>query len=873
MLDRALKQYFGYDTFRPGQKEIIEAILDGYDTLVVMPTGGGKSLCYQLPALVGVGTAIIISPLIALMKDQVDALQKANLPAEFINSTLPLSEMQKRMYDANEGKYKLLYVSPERLENTTFLNLLQGLNISFIAIDEAHCISEWGHDFRPSYLNITKAVDSIQRVPLMALTATATPEVQDDIVNSLRMRSVNRFIKGFDRPNLNYIAENCNEKVEKISTIISGTKSGSTIIYCGSRKRVEQFAFDLRKMNINALAYHAGMPDIVRKNTQERFINEPDAIILATNAFGMGIDKPNVRNVIHVDFTQTLEAYYQEAGRAGRDYIPADCYLLYQHADRNLQEFFINASYPMRDDIGAVYNALYDAGEVKLGGRSYNPIFLNEAELGKMAWLSVTKVSSVLKVLEKHQIISRGASRGMARLRILASHDTITEFYNSSDSNSRKFIEIMLRSVSRDAFTDFVEFDINHLVTKYRISNEELKSAFFRLQNSGMINFVPPNSTDGITLIMERMDLASLPVDFDNLDKRREYSFKKFDIVVRYAQTTDCKRNYILKYFHDDETTGVCGRCSSCKNAAKIPNRMSEKERFLRNAVLSCMHHLNGRFGKVMAIEFLKGKKSKKIMQWNLGKSPYFGMAKEFNENEIEELIGTMLMEGLLFYTPDMYPTLSITEKGVEFLIEVPKNAEMKLTEETHELSNDIYNELTSLRDNMARVNSTTPRGIISDRALRTISKAAPVNLQQLTEIQGVGKAFISNFGEMFLEKIKSIISINSEPPRNSKQKLSDDKERILKLLKLGLGYNELLNRHPQKDSELALIVQELIEDDYFLPEPEKFIDDDTYNQIRNILKNKPRIVFKDVYFQIKNDVSLPKVRIALAIARKEKKI
>jgi ATP-dependent DNA helicase RecQ len=253
-LNSILKTYFGYDEFRKGQEEIIRSIVNCNDTLVVMPTGGGKSLCYQLPSLVMPGTAIVISPLIALMKDQVDALEIANIPATLINSSLDYQEVTERILHAREGKYKLIYVAPERLESKQFISLLTELNISFIAVDEAHCISEWGHDFRPSYLNINKIFDNIDRTPVIALTATATPDVQEDIIKSLGFKNPNRFVRGFDRQNLSYITETTYLKIERVLDIISDTKKGSTIIYCGSRKRVEQFASELRQYKINAEA-------------------------------------------------------------------------------------------------------------------------------------------------------------------------------------------------------------------------------------------------------------------------------------------------------------------------------------------------------------------------------------------------------------------------------------------------------------------------------------------------------------------------------------------------------------------------------------------------------------------------------------------
>ncbi|MBR9701430.1 ATP-dependent DNA helicase RecQ [Candidatus Pacearchaeota archaeon] len=337
-----LKKYFGYDNFRPMQEEIINKVLQKKDTFVLMPTGGGKSLCYQLPALKFEGITIVISPLISLMKDQVDNLKANGISAEYINSSLSFEEIIEIQRKIREKETQILYIAPERLASEEFKSFLTALQISLIAIDEAHCISEWGHDFRQEYRNLKFLKIAFPRVPIIALTATATEKVKEDILKQLSLKEPQVFVSSFDRKNLNLIVIEKKRALNKILAILKKYKKESVIIYCFSRKDSENIAQRLRENGFNALPYHAGLNNEIRKHNQELFIKDEVNIIVATIAFGMGIDKPDVRLIIHHTFPKTLEGYYQEIGRAGRDGIPSDCILFYSWGDKRKHEFFIN---------------------------------------------------------------------------------------------------------------------------------------------------------------------------------------------------------------------------------------------------------------------------------------------------------------------------------------------------------------------------------------------------------------------------------------------------------------------------------------------------------------------------------------------------
>lgn len=339
---RNLKKYFGYDSFREGQEEIIKEILAGRDVLGVLPTGGGKSICYQLPALMMDGIAFVISPLISLMKDQVDALRENGIAATFINSSLSLEDYKKSLSEIRSGSVKLVYISPERLENDFFIDFLKDLRVSFVAVDEAHCISQWGHDFRPSYKLIPALYETLGKVQITAFTATATKEVRDDIIDNLELEDPFVKVTGFDRKNLLFLVEKPKKKINYLKDFIRDHEEDSGIIYASTRKKVDAIHKKLKSMGYAVGKYHAGMTESERKRSQDAFIYDEDKIIVATNAFGMGIDKSNVRYVIHYNMPKDMESYYQEAGRAGRDGEEATCILLYSGQDIIINKHLIN---------------------------------------------------------------------------------------------------------------------------------------------------------------------------------------------------------------------------------------------------------------------------------------------------------------------------------------------------------------------------------------------------------------------------------------------------------------------------------------------------------------------------------------------------
>jgi len=372
MLD-ILKRHFGYERFRPLQEDIIRHVLDGKDCLALMPTGGGKSLCFQMPALVAGGLTIVVSPLIALMKDQVDQLKTNGVPAAYINSSLKPHEIDVVKRRASSGELRLLYIAPERLATPDFRAFLAGLDVRLLAVDEAHCISEWGHDFRPDYANLTILRKEFPQVPTIALTATATPEVRADIIRNLHLRQPRTFVSSFNRPNLSYSVAPKRKGWASLFALLEKYRGESAILYCFSRKDTEALAKDLRARGFRAAPYHAGLAAEVRARTQDRFIKDDLDVVVATIAFGMGIDKPDVRLVAHCDLPKSVEGYYQETGRAGRDGLPSECVLFFSFGDRRKQMFFINGMEygPQRDQAKDKLDAVIRYGDLKTCRRRF----------------------------------------------------------------------------------------------------------------------------------------------------------------------------------------------------------------------------------------------------------------------------------------------------------------------------------------------------------------------------------------------------------------------------------------------------------------------------------------------------------------------
>ncbi len=557
-LRELLKIHYGFESFRPGQERVINNVLEGKSTAVIMPTGGGKSLCYQLPALVLEGATIVISPLIALMKDQVDSLARVGIPSTFINSSISQAEAEERIGKVKEGIYKILYIAPERFYNNDFMSALSGIKISLFAIDEAHCISEWGHDFRPSYMKLKQAIESTGNPPALALTATATPEVKEDIIRQLGLVNPEIVITGFARPNLQFgaIQASDSHKSRYALDAISGLPEASGIIYTSTRARADEVSQFLLENNLEAVAYHAGMDPEDRKWVQENFMSGKAKIIVATNAFGLGIDKRDIRFVIHYDMPGTLEAYYQEAGRAGRDGRPSFCLLLYSPRDRYLQEFFIKGDNPPPEIVLDIYEALINYKS--------DTILVTYAELSKIIGADVPEmaIGTGIKILEKEGLITRSREKnGQAYLKLA---DGIDNALKAIGERSKKGKEIFIKiyELYKDKLENGLEINLDEAAGIISASKDSISRLIKKLSDAGAIEYTPPFRGTEIK-ILKRMPKEEVDIDFSGLREKLKRAHQKLNTMENYIYHGFCRQKYILDYF-GDFTAKPCAKCDNC---------------------------------------------------------------------------------------------------------------------------------------------------------------------------------------------------------------------------------------------------------------------------------------------------------------------
>ena len=557
-----LKQYWGFDNFRGIQRDIVESIGSGKDTLGLMPTGGGKSITFQVPALAQEGVCIVITPLIALMKDQVQHLRNRGIMAAAIYSGMSRPEIVTTLENCILGDTKLLYVSPERIASPLFITKLGHMKVSFITVDEAHCISQWGYDFRPSYLHIADIRRLKPDTPVLALTATATHQVIDDIQDRLSFSQKNVFRMSFERKNLAYVVRETEDKIGEMTHILQ-TMTGCSIVYVRSRKQTKEISDLLNKNNISATFYHAGLEPRVKDERQKLWSNEEVRVMVATNAFGMGIDKPDVRMVIHITAPSSIEAYFQEAGRAGRDGQKAYAVLLHQKSDNAKLRKRIDETFPDKEYIREAYNHIAYYYQIATGsGAGYTNLFDIDRFCRNFHHFP-TLLLSALKILQRAGYIECDMDPDAScRLMFLVDRDKLYRIPSASE-NEERLLNMLLRTYS-GLFTDYAYIDDELLAHRAGLTRQQVYLIFKSLNQRHIIHFIPQRKLPTITYTVDRVDGDQLILGPDVYDDRKEQFTKRIEAVIAYANNQDqCRSRQLLAYFDEQRTTD-CGMCDVC---------------------------------------------------------------------------------------------------------------------------------------------------------------------------------------------------------------------------------------------------------------------------------------------------------------------
>ena len=572
-----LRQYWGYDRFRPPQEDIINNVLAGKDTLALLPTGGGKSICFQVPALLMEGVCLVVTPLIALMEDQVGQLKGRGIEAIAVHSGMGRSEIDVALDNCAYGKIKFLYLSPERIQTEMFQARIQKVPVCLIAVDEAHCISHWGYDFRPSYLLISDLREWKPDVPVMALTATATKKVREDIVDKLALRNPGIYAKGYARENLSFVARKTENKEKQLLRVVQKVK-GAAIVYVRSRRAAEKLSEWLTRNGVDATFYHAGLDYRQRNEHQRRWVEGEARVVVATNAFGMGIDKANVRTVVHMDIPETLEAYYQEAGRAGRDGKRSYAVVVYHPIDVKAVREKVGQSQPDAEVLKNTYQALSNYLQLAEGsamGESFN--FDLSAFCDRFGLKPITTFAALKKLEEQGFIQLNEGFHRPSKVHFLVGKKKLYEF-QVANGHFDQLIKGLLRLYGGELFSSYVSVSEQQIGKAVGWNAAEARIGLGQLHKMQFLDYEPASGKPQVTFLTPRQDAGRLPLDTVRLGERRALALAKMEAMIEYVeQSHRCRTQFIQSYF-DEEVFDTCGACDVCLEKKKKENRAQTKD-------------------------------------------------------------------------------------------------------------------------------------------------------------------------------------------------------------------------------------------------------------------------------------------------------
>jgi len=846
----ALKKYFNYESFRPGQFEIIEEILSSQNVLAVLPTGAGKSICYQIPALISDDYSIVISPLIALMKDQVDSLNKNKEAAAFINSSLTYIETEKVLNDIKFGKIKLVYVAPERLENPEFALRLKNLNPKYLFIDEAHCISEWGHNFRPSYTKIKNFIEFTGIKNISAFTATATPEVVKDILKQLGLKNAKTIIKGFERENLFVNAEITAKKNERCFELINRFKTPA-IIYTSSRKKTEELTEYLKLKKINCEFYHAGLDTIIRKKIQEDFIDDRLPVIIATNAFGMGIDKKDIRLVIHYNMPGSIENYYQEIGRAGRDGKSSNTFLLFDESDVRIHDFFISTSYPTKELIKKIYTAICDFAQVAVGMKSDKEIAVDIGYIKLHLKQDVTAslLNSSLKFLSDAKYIKiNSAFNASHKIKIVFDPKRLKSFIKQTPNKlMRDTLLSIVRNFGNDVFTKMTKIDFKKIQLDTGLTDNEITETLNNLEFLNLLEFSKSTGKETISLIHPRVKADELKLNYKLINELYISSNQKLDKMVDFVYSNECRFKYILNYFGEDVKNYSCGKCDNCLQES--PDDESTLQ-YVKEKIKELLSELPDGASEIEIIQTLTGTTKNSILSKTISYKSLHNYSKEniikaikylYKENQIHEINSSNQKK----YTVDKTNNEIIYDENI-----------------SNKLDNDLelFHKLRQIREITSKKFLQSPNIICPDEVLAKVSKQKPKTKIEMMQIAGFNERMFNKIGNDFLEiinskKIVSEVKQEVEIPKNIFE--------TYKLLQKKYSLEEIAKLRRLTESVISMQIETILS---YKPGTDisAIIDNNKLEVIRKKL-DEGITGLKDLKASLPNEYSYPLLRIALA--------